>query len=630
MGERIAILGVDAQVPTASILRAASLARGALGEETPSEFFVWIQSERSAGRVRWFGLWARLRSELYAPSENVADAVAEELDHLLIVRRYGTTCTRQLELWTRPAGKQHMIRTLAIVGEGERVGVLAGKLSVPRGEQADAIRLGLAETFAGEEEQYLDAFDNAALYVLAHAGKECAPTRVDERALAGGRNFLAHFVSDDDALPDRDDAPPTWTELGTRLRNSLPVLAELRAIAARGKALQGDALVGEVLFDAAEKLAVLATVDPQLALMQTTDFASLGRRALEATPEEPSPPRARALLGTLAFVTTQIACGAPMPPFDAVERVWLSLLAKTHLVQELPRRMLHSVLFAALAAGTPGLVPILTGKESYVAKPGSVPAEDVESVLLHLALALQEPWTREQATPALRAFYAHFPDLYARGEVSFFELLCVVRVEHVQLGGESLRGVARRLAALVSELAPPPPPPPAPVTAASRPVPVATAPRPTRTAPVPTHGGWSRLELRDVEGLWGGFVVHVFADGDFWFEAVGRGATASQIFRATLPPHGLAQLGELLARHDVRLMRVPQRHGIPGESHPTLTVSGPGFTHSVGKWANDKHPDFDALAAWLRASGEQLATSTEPIWKGPFDWHYRPDGGRSG
>ena len=201
MGEKIAYLGVDKRVSTETILRAAAAARDALGEETPTDFFVWIQRAEAAKRVRWFGLHAKLKCTLFAPSDNLADCVAEVLDHLVILRRYGTVCTEQLEYYARPPGKTHLGCQLSVVSQGGNVGTVCGKITVPRRavnedgdeDDRDAIVLGLEQYFPGEGEQYWNAWDEAEFFVIARGGTECAPTPVYETALREGRIFVAHF-----------------------------------------------------------------------------------------------------------------------------------------------------------------------------------------------------------------------------------------------------------------------------------------------------------------------------------------------------------------------------------------------------------------------------------------------------
>ncbi|MGZ3422221.1 MAG: hypothetical protein ACXVEE_30405 [Polyangiales bacterium] len=415
-------------------------------------------------------------------------------------------------------------------------------------------------------------------------------------------------------------APPvTWAELGPRLREgAVEMLGAARALKTRVQSLPANALAGEVVGEAAELFAKMATIDPGLGLTHTKDFAGAMGRSMGEVPEKESLATSRAVFGTFAYLVASTACGAPSPDFTRIERVWLGDLAKTHMSEKLPDDLFRSLLYASLGAGLPKLVLLLLGDPKPSARRGSAPQNDPIAIAQHLAEALDQEWSIEEAIPAFVAFYQRFPDAQARGEATFFDLLSIVRAHHVQLRKQPVRGFGTFLRDLVLALSPPPPKP----VVREVPMPQASGPRPTRNAPLP-RAAWSRVELRDIEGLWGGYVVTVFGDGDFWFELVDR-TKVSRLYRATLHPSGMSDLGAVLARHDPRAMRVPMRNGVPGESCPTLSVIGEGFTHRVSKWANDKHPDFDAVASWLRATGDNLAKATAPVWTGPFDWHWSP------
>src|SRR5439155_6273143 len=138
----------------------------------------------------------------------------------------------------------------------------------------------------------------------------------------------------------------------------------------------------------------------------------------------------RAVFGTLAHLVASTACGAPSPEFASIERVWLGDLAKTHMSEGLATPLLRSVAYAALGAGVPGLVPLLFGDPPRDARRGTAPPNDPFATLLHFAQALEEKWPLEDALPAFVAFYQRFPDALARGEVTHFDFLSVVRAHH--------------------------------------------------------------------------------------------------------------------------------------------------------------------------------------------------------
>jgi hypothetical protein len=62
----------------------------------------------------------------------------------------------------------------------------------------------------------------------------------------------------------------------------------------------------------------------------------------------------------------------------------------------------------------------------------------------------------------------------------------------------------------------------------------------------------------------------------------------------------------------------------PGQAYPAITlVTRAGTTVTLVNWANDKHPDFDPVYAYLlglcRAKGELFH-------EGAYEWKWRPSG----
>jgi hypothetical protein len=128
------------------------------------------------------------------------------------------------------------------------------------------------------------------------------------------------------------------------------------------------------------------------------------------------------------------------------------------------------------------------------------------------------------------------------------------------------------------------------------------APR-VRTGPSPLW--WSSLTLENIHPLHGGHSIAVSSLGDV--EVVDAPpAKPPRRVRATLDGAQLAEIDALLARHDPRTIRIAERPGVADEGWPTLTLVAGAETSQVGMWANDRHPDFDALAAWLWQAAEPI------------------------
>lgn len=127
------------------------------------------------------------------------------------------------------------------------------------------------------------------------------------------------------------------------------------------------------------------------------------------------------------------------------------------------------------------------------------------------------------------------------------------------------------------------------------------------------------LTLRDVQGLWGGRDVWIGADGAAHVRVVDRGAETR--FQGKVP---IDALQALLAKHDLRAIRIPDRPGVPDEARPVLILRTEKDVVRVAKWAGQKDADFDALYGWLLTQAEAVARSPalhrgrwDPAWKPP-------------
>jgi hypothetical protein len=134
--------------------------------------------------------------------------------------------------------------------------------------------------------------------------------------------------------------------------------------------------------------------------------------------------------------------------------------------------------------------------------------------------------------------------------------------------------------------------------------------------------------LADVQGLSGGQAIWATHDGTAFVQLVGHEAGQNGLwerrYKRQLTPAQWGDVERLVAAHNLLGIKMPQRPGVPDEAHPTISlVTQSGTAVSVGKWANDKHPDFDQVYEYLlslcRPEGELLR-------EGAFDWVWRPAG----
>lgn len=134
-----------------------------------------------------------------------------------------------------------------------------------------------------------------------------------------------------------------------------------------------------------------------------------------------------------------------------------------------------------------------------------------------------------------------------------------------------------------------------------------------------------QLTLFDVQPLSGGQVLYLRGDGTGIVRIVARGSTIEKRYVFVLPVAERAVLEALLVRYHFFTLRVPERPGIPDEARPTIDVRlRNGKQHTVAQWANDRHPDFDALYHWLVALVQRVAQGT-PIYEGNYDPYWRAE-----
>jgi len=144
--------------------------------------------------------------------------------------------------------------------------------------------------------------------------------------------------------------------------------------------------------------------------------------------------------------------------------------------------------------------------------------------------------------------------------------------------------------------------------------------------------GWAPTEdtslksvvLHDVHPLWGGRNVYLFGDGRLFVQIVARGARETR-YEVRVEPARVEELTELLRQHRFMEMEIEDRPGLPDEARPEIEVTWQSGAHkAIAKWANDAHPDFDSIYAWLVELAEGVTDQT-PVYAGPYDESWRPE-----
>jgi hypothetical protein len=443
--------------------------------------------------------------------------------------------------------------------------------------------------------------------------------------------------------PQVAKTPRPWSALVPEVTADAP--ASLGGLMSSASLAKTSDRAGDGLSGTANVMARIAIVrGPGVIAEVIPFFGTAMARALEQLLPEPTAAKGLAgLLGVAQYNLTIAACGVKLPEaVGTLERQWLGQLAT--IAGGLPDHpgIGRIVAFGALAAGVGELVPIALGEGDAAIEAGCKLGPDPVAFARYFAGAMKRGLKAADVEPAFVDLVTWFPSLAAENDLTWFELLCAGRAYFVHFERKPVQHVAQRLHELAVEtLARPPAPPAAAVRVVAPPQSAGPRPQrePTLASPPPAKRGlltrlfgsksslpaWYKIELRDVQGMWGGTNIFVFGDGDLWVDQVDRGVISSRLYRSRLAPETLAELTDLLTRNDPRRLEIPMRNGVGGEAAATLSVVTPGWTFSIEKWANDKHAGFDAWTARLRSLAES-ATGGAPVWQGPFDWNWRPDG----
>ena len=117
--------------------------------------------------------------------------------------------------------------------------------------------------------------------------------------------------------------------------------------------------------------------------------------------------------------------------------------------------------------------------------------------------------------------------------------------------------------------------------------------------------------LRDVQVLRGGRVVELRSDGALDVRLVAPGGKETR-YAGQVSPEKVVELSNLLEEHHFATIVTQERAPVPDEARPEIEVVWQsGERTVVGKWANDVHPDFDAIYNWLVQLSDQMVEGGE-------------------
>ena len=122
---------------------------------------------------------------------------------------------------------------------------------------------------------------------------------------------------------------------------------------------------------------------------------------------------------------------------------------------------------------------------------------------------------------------------------------------------------------------------------------------------------FQKVILRDVTVLRGGRVVEVQSDGAVEVTIVAPGGKETH-YAMQISREKVAELANLLAEHHFNDIEIEFRAPVPDEARPEIEVVwATGESVVKAKWANDVHPDFDAIYQWLLQLAEDAVKKGE-------------------
>ena len=120
---------------------------------------------------------------------------------------------------------------------------------------------------------------------------------------------------------------------------------------------------------------------------------------------------------------------------------------------------------------------------------------------------------------------------------------------------------------------------------------------------------FQKVILRDVQALRGGRVVTLESDGALDVRIVAPGGAETHA-TFLVSPAKASELSKLLEEHHFSEIEIEFRAPVPDEARPEIEVVwSSGRRTVVAKWANDVHPDFDAVYNWLLELSDEMMGS---------------------
>lgn len=139
------------------------------------------------------------------------------------------------------------------------------------------------------------------------------------------------------------------------------------------------------------------------------------------------------------------------------------------------------------------------------------------------------------------------------------------------------------------------------------------------TAPIPLQA----FALFDVQGLWGGRALWAAVDRVATIQIVQPGLWEKR-YQVILTDSQWAEVERLVACHHFFTLTVAERPGVPDEAHPViLAFAESGQAVRVGKWASDRHQDFDPIYDYLCGL---CHVEGKTFHEGRYAWDWQPEG----
>ncbi|NOX62695.1 MAG: hypothetical protein GXP42_12230 [Chloroflexi bacterium] len=121
---------------------------------------------------------------------------------------------------------------------------------------------------------------------------------------------------------------------------------------------------------------------------------------------------------------------------------------------------------------------------------------------------------------------------------------------------------------------------------------------------------FDKVILRDVTVLKGGRVVELQSDGAVEVVIVAPGGKETR-YASRVSADKVAELARLLDEHRFTEIEIAFRAPVPDEARPEIEVVwSSGERTVVAKWANDVHPDFDAIYEWLLRLADEIVENS--------------------